>query len=105
MIGGKPDIVERLHPIFETPAPAADKGWGHVGPHGAGNYVKIVHNGIEYGMMQAFAEGFYIMKSREEFGLDLAQISKVWRKTILPACCLPCGTRLAGTRSRKMTRL
>ena len=79
MIGRKPDIVERRCPIFETLAPAADKGWGHVGPHGAGHYVKMVYNGIEYGMMQAFAEGFSIMKSREEFGLDLAQISKVWQ--------------------------
>ena len=79
MIGGKPEVVERLNPIFETLAPAADKGWGHVGPHGAGHYVKMVHNGIEYGMMQAFAEGFSILKSKEEFGLDLAQVSKIWQ--------------------------
>jgi 6-phosphogluconate dehydrogenase len=79
MIGGKPDVVEKLHPIFETLAPAADKGWGHVGPHGAGHYVKMIHNGIEYGMMQAFAEGFSILKSKKEFGLDLAQISKIWQ--------------------------
>jgi 6-phosphogluconate dehydrogenase len=77
MIGGKPEVVKRLHPIFETLAPAVDKGWGHVGPHGAGHYVKMIHNGIEYGMMQAFAEGFSILKSKEEFGLDLAQISKI----------------------------
>jgi 6-phosphogluconate dehydrogenase len=79
MIGGKPDVVEKLQPIFETLAPAADKGWGHVGPHGAGHYVKMIHNGIEYGMMQAFAEGFSILKSKKEFGLDLAQISKIWQ--------------------------
>jgi 6-phosphogluconate dehydrogenase len=79
MIGGKPEVVERLNPIFETLAPAADKGWGHVGPHGAGHYVKMVHNGIEYGMMQAFAEGFSILKSKEEFGMDLAQISRIWQ--------------------------
>ena len=79
MIGGKPEVVERLSPIFETLAPAADKGWGHVGPHGAGHFVKMVHNGIEYGMMQAFAEGFSIMKAKEEFGLDLAQISQIWQ--------------------------
>ena len=79
MIGGKPEVVEKLHPIFETLAPAADKGWGHVGPHGAGHYVKMIHNGIEYGMMQAFAEGFSIMKARKEFGLDLSQISHIWQ--------------------------
>lgn len=79
MIGGKAEVVERLRPIFETLAPAADRGWGHVGPHGAGHYVKMVHNGIEYGMMQAFAEGFSILKAKQEFGLDLAQISHIWQ--------------------------
>ena len=79
MIGGKPEVVEKLRPIFETLAPAADKGWGHVGPHGAGHFVKMVHNGIEYGMMQAFAEGFSILKAKEEFGFDLAQISHIWQ--------------------------
>ena len=79
MIGGQAQVVEKMRPIFETLAPAADKGWGYVGPHGAGHYVKMIHNGIEYGMMQAFAEGFSILKSKEEFGLDLAQISKVWQ--------------------------
>ena len=79
MIGGKPEVVEKLRPIFETLAPAADKGWGHVGPHGAGHYVKMVHNGIEYGMMQAFAEGFSILKAKKEFGMDLAQISHIWQ--------------------------
>lgn len=79
MVGGKPEVVKKLQPIFETLAPAIDKGWGHVGPHGAGHYVKMVHNGIEYGMMQAFAEGFSILKSKQEFGLDLAQISKIWQ--------------------------
>jgi 6-phosphogluconate dehydrogenase len=79
MIGGKPEVVERLRPIFETLAPGPDKGWGHVGPHGAGHYVKMVHNGIEYGMMQAFAEGFSILKAKKEFGMDLAQISHIWQ--------------------------
>lgn len=79
MIGGKPEVVEKMRPIFETLAPAADKGWGRVGPNGAGHFVKMVHNGIEYGMMQAFAEGFSILKAKEEFGLDLAQISHVWQ--------------------------
>ncbi len=79
MIGGQAPVVEKLRPIFETLAPAADKGWGYVGPHGSGHYVKMIHNGIEYGMMQAFAEGFSILKSKKEFGLDLAQISKIWQ--------------------------
>ena len=79
MIGGKPEVVEKLRPIFETLAPAQDKGWGHAGPHGAGHFVKMVHNGIEYGMMQAFAEGFSILKAKEEFGLNLAQISHIWQ--------------------------
>ncbi len=79
MIGGKPEVVEKLHPIFESLAPAPDKGWGHVGPHGAGHYVKMIHNGIEYGMMQAFAEGFSILKAKKEFAMDLAQISHIWQ--------------------------
>ena len=79
MIGGKPEVTETLRPIFETLAPARDQGWGRVGPHGAGHYVKMVHNGIEYGMMQAFAEGFSILKARKEFGLDLSQVSEIWR--------------------------
>ncbi|MCK6585745.1 MAG: decarboxylating 6-phosphogluconate dehydrogenase [Anaerolineales bacterium] len=79
MIGGKPEVAERMRPIFETLAPAADKGWGRVGPHGAGHFVKMVHNGIEYGMMQAFAEGFSILRAKEEFGLNLAQVSHIWQ--------------------------
>jgi 6-phosphogluconate dehydrogenase len=79
MIGGKPEVVETMRPIFETLAPAPDKGWGWMGPHGAGHFVKMIHNGIEYGMMQAFAEGFSIMKAKEEFNLDLAQISHAWQ--------------------------
>ena len=79
MIGGKPEVAEKTRPIFESLAPAADKGWGRVGPHGAGHFVKMVHNGIEYGMMQAFAEGFSIMKAKEEFDLDLAQVSHIWQ--------------------------
>lgn len=79
MIGGKPEVAEKMRPIFETLAPAVDKGWGVVGPHGAGHFVKMVHNGIEYGMMQAFAEGFSILKAKKEFGLDLAQVSHIWQ--------------------------
>ena len=79
MVGGKPEVVEKTRSIFETLAPAADKGWGRVGPYGAGHFVKMVHNGIEYGMMQAYAEGLSVIKAKEEFGLDLAQISHIWQ--------------------------
>ena len=79
MIGGEDEAVTRLNPLFETLAPAADQGWGHVGPSGSGHFVKMIHNGIEYGMMQAFAEGFSIMKHKEEFGLDLHNIAEIWR--------------------------
>ncbi len=79
MIGGEAATVERLRPIFQTLAPAPDHGWGYMGPSGAGHFVKMVHNGIEYGMMQAYAEGFAIMRGKAEFGLDLARIADVWR--------------------------
>ncbi len=79
MVGGKSEVVEKLRPIFETLAPGADKGWGYVGPNGAGHFVKMVHNGIEYGMMQSYAEGFNILRAKEEFGLDLSKIAEIWR--------------------------
>jgi 6-phosphogluconate dehydrogenase len=79
MVGGEKTVVDQLHPLFESLAPAADKGWGYVGPSGAGHFVKMVHNGIEYGLMQAYAEGFEIMKAKGEFGLDLHQIAEIWR--------------------------
>ncbi|MGB5938944.1 MAG: decarboxylating 6-phosphogluconate dehydrogenase [Rhodanobacter sp.] len=79
MIGGDEKIVESLRPIFETLAPAKDQGWGRVGPAGSGHFTKMVHNGIEYGMMQAYAEGFSILKHKEEFALDLHQIGEIWR--------------------------
>lgn len=79
MVGGEADVVSRLRPIFETLAPAADQGWGHVGPVGAGHFVKMIHNGIEYGMMQAYAEGFGIMEAKKEFNLDLHQVAEIWR--------------------------
>lgn len=79
MVGGKKEVVENLRPIFETLAPAPDRGWNHVGPSGAGHFVKMIHNGIEYGLMQAYAEGFALLKKKEEFKLDLHQIAEVWR--------------------------
>ncbi|MEM9952430.1 MAG: phosphogluconate dehydrogenase (NAD(+)-dependent, decarboxylating) [Chloroflexota bacterium] len=79
MIGGDKDKVDHISPILESLAPAPDKGWGYVGPRGSGHFVKMVHNGIEYGMMQAYAEGFSIMKAKEEFSLDMAEISRIWQ--------------------------
>jgi 6-phosphogluconate dehydrogenase len=79
MVGGDPAPVERLRPIFEALAPSADRGWGHVGPSGAGHFVKMVHNGIEYGLMQAYAEGFALMGAKREFDLDLSQIGEIWQ--------------------------
>jgi 6-phosphogluconate dehydrogenase len=79
MVGGEKEAVDHLRPALETLAPGADLGWGHVGPSGSGHFVKMVHNGIEYGMMQAYAEGFEIMKAKTEFGLDMYQIAEIWR--------------------------
>ncbi len=79
MIGGDEAAFKRLEPIFQSLAPGPDRGYGHVGPAGAGHFVKMVHNGIEYGLMQAYAEGFELMHAKQELNLDLAQISQIWR--------------------------
>jgi 6-phosphogluconate dehydrogenase len=79
MVGGNEEAVEHLRPIFETLAPGADRGWGRVGPVGAGHFVKMIHNGIEYGLKQAYAEGFEIMHAKQDFGLNLEQIAQIWR--------------------------
>jgi len=79
MVGGSDAAIAMVQPAIESLAPAKDKGWGHVGPAGAGHYVKMVHNGIEYGMMQAFAEGFEMLDKKEEMNLDLPQISQIWQ--------------------------
>jgi len=79
MVGGSAEAVAYVRPALETLAPAADQGWGHVGPSGSGHFVKMVHNGIEYGLMQAYAEGFDIMHAKSDFDLDLHQISEIWR--------------------------
>ena len=79
MVGGEAEAVERLRPILETLAPGRERGWGHVGPSGSGHFVKMVHNGIEYGLMQAYAEGFSILAHKEQMGLDLAQVAEIWR--------------------------
>ena len=79
MIGGDIATVENLRPVFQTLAPSKDLGWGHVGPLGSGHFTKMVHNGIEYGMMQAYAEGFSILRHKEDFGLDLHKVAEIWR--------------------------
>ncbi len=78
LLKGK-ETVKKLRAIFETLAPSPDKGWGYVGPNGAGHYVKMVHNGIEYGMMESLAEGFEVLRSKSDFKLDLHQVAEIWR--------------------------
>jgi len=79
MVGGSGQAIDHIRPALETLAPASDQGWGRVGPSGSGHFVKMVHNGIEYGLMQAYAEGFEIMRAKEAFDLDLHQIAEIWR--------------------------
>ena len=79
MVGGSDDAIAHLSPALKALAPAEDRGWAHVGPLGAGHFVKMVHNGIEYGMMQAYAEGFELMRAKEQMGLDMGQIAELWR--------------------------
>jgi len=76
MVGGDDEPVQRLEPVFKTLAP--ENGYAHVGGSGAGHFVKMIHNGIEYGLMQSYAEGFEILE-HSEFKLDLAEISGIWR--------------------------
>jgi 6-phosphogluconate dehydrogenase len=77
MVGGEKEIVERLEPIFKTLAP--EDGYAHVGPNGAGHFVKMIHNGIEYGMLQAYGEGFELLKA-SRFDLDLGKIAHLWNQ-------------------------
>ena len=79
MVGGSDEAVDQLRPALTTLAPGPDKGWGHMGDVGSGHFVKMVHNGIEYGVMQAYAEGFDIMHAKEEFDLDLKEVAETWR--------------------------
>jgi 6-phosphogluconate dehydrogenase len=79
MVGGSDEAVGVLRPALETLAPGPEKGWGHMGPVGSGHFVKMVHNGIEYGIMQAYAEGFDILQAKEAFGLDVHQVAETWR--------------------------
>ena len=77
MVGGSPEAVAIAEPIFVALAP--EGGYAHVGPVGAGHFVKMVHNGIEYGLMEAYAEGFELMAKADEFDLDLHEIAAIWR--------------------------
>ncbi len=79
MIGGSESAFLRLEPIFQTLAPSEQNGYSLVGPIGAGHYVKMVHNAVEYGLMQAYAEGFELLEAKKEFDLDLARIADTWR--------------------------
>ncbi len=79
MVGGDRKAFDHLEPVFKSLAPQTDHGYGYVGPSGAGHFVKMVHNGIEYGIMQAYGEGFQLMQAKQEFGLDLHSIAEIWR--------------------------
>ncbi|MEZ0231294.1 MAG: phosphogluconate dehydrogenase (NAD(+)-dependent, decarboxylating) [Methylophilaceae bacterium] len=79
MVGATQEVASVIIPILKVLAPAEDRGWAHVGPVGSGHFTKMIHNGIEYGMMQAFAEGLDLLKGKEDFHLDLAQITELWR--------------------------
>ena len=79
MAGGSDEDAARIEPVLKALAPGQDRGWAHVGPLGAGHYTKMVHNGIEYGMMQALAEGLALLKAKKPFAIDLAQVSELWR--------------------------
>ena len=79
MVGGPPQVYQSLEPIFQSLAPGAGRGYSHVGPVGAGHFVKMVHNGVEYALMEAYAEGFELLAAKEEFDLDLTAIANTWR--------------------------
>ncbi|MHB9102036.1 MAG: phosphogluconate dehydrogenase (NAD(+)-dependent, decarboxylating) [Sulfuricella sp.] len=79
MVGATPEVAKIMEPVLKVLAPAPDRGWAHVGPIGSGHFTKMIHNGIEYGMMQAMAEGLELLRGKQEFSLDLAQITELWR--------------------------
>ncbi|MBI3897697.1 MAG: decarboxylating 6-phosphogluconate dehydrogenase [Gammaproteobacteria bacterium] len=79
MVGGAAPAVRQIEPVLKALAPAPDRGWLHCGPVGAGHFVKMVHNGIEYGMMQSYAEGLALLEARDDFSFDLAAITEMWR--------------------------
>ena len=79
MVGATDEVAKIMQPVLKVLAPSAEHGWAHVGPVGAGHFTKMIHNGIEYGMMQSLAEGLELLKGKQEFSLDLAQVTELWR--------------------------
>jgi len=79
MVGANETVAKIMQPILQVLAPSAEHGWAHVGPIGAGHFTKMIHNGIEYGMMQSLAEGLELLRGKQEFALDLAQVTELWR--------------------------
>ena len=79
MFGGDAEAARAIEPFAQILAPAPDRGWLHCGPTGSGHFVKMIHNGIEYGMMQAFAEGFALLTHKHGFDLDVARVAETWR--------------------------
>ncbi len=79
MVGGDAEVVREVRPVLEALAPAADRGWVHCGKAGAGHFVKMVHNGIEYGLMQAYAEGFALLRAKEDLAFNVPKIAEAWR--------------------------
>ena len=79
MVGGDINVFRSVEPILKTLAPDETKGYGHVGPSGSGHFVKMIHNGIEYGIMQAYAEGFELLNAKSDFNIDLFKVADIWR--------------------------
>lgn len=79
MVGASPEVGKTMEPVLKALAPSDENGWAHVGPVGSGHFTKMIHNGIEYGMMQAMAEGLDLLKGKTEYDLDLAQVTELWR--------------------------
>jgi 6-phosphogluconate dehydrogenase len=79
MVGASLEVAKSVEPVLKALAPSPQKGWLHVGPVGSGHFTKMIHNGIEYGMMESFAEGLELLKGREEFSVDIAEVTELWR--------------------------
>ncbi|MBI3221807.1 MAG: decarboxylating 6-phosphogluconate dehydrogenase [Nitrosomonadales bacterium] len=105
MVGATPEVARIMTPILQVLAPARDRGWAHVGPVGAGHFTKMIHNGIEYGMMQSFAEGLELLRGKQEFALDLAQITELWRHSSVVRSWLLDLTAEALQRDQSLTQI
>ena len=106
MAGGDAGAVRRLEAVLRTLAPTPDSGWAHIGPAGAGHFAKMVHNGIEYGIMQSYAEGFALLHRAEELGVGPAELARVWNhgSGIRPWLLELCGSVLARDPSLRSIR-